>query len=270
MKELITLEKINALTIYKVFEDAFTGYYVDFEKKPQVHLERWITAGVDFALSYGVKVDGNLAAFILHAPRGNLVMNLATGVKREFWGQGLTGLMYEGIRRELPQKGFRRERLEVITENTKAIRAYEKAGFKIRRKLLSWKGEFGDLSFSGGDYAIKPPALTTEHAQLSPFEPAFEQGPEVIARRSAMLELHELREGKKLVAYAVWNPCQMNLVQLNARDEEALESLLASMKLSGKHAGMINVDEKNEIVNRALSKKMLVNFLSQYEMETSF
>lgn len=265
--EILTLENINALTIYKVFEDAFTGYFVEFDRNPKTHLERWMSAGVDFSLSYGVKVDGVLAAFLLHAARGNMVMNLATGVKREFWGQGFTGMMYERIQKDL---AGRTGRLEVITENAKAIRAYEKAGFNIRRKLLSYKGEFGELRYAGGDFEIKPVILTDEHEKLSPFESAFEQSAPVIARRISMLELHELRENGKLVAYAVWNPWKMNLVQLTATDKTTLESLLAKMNLSGKHAGMINVDENDEIVNGVLAGKGLVNFLSQYEMETTF
>lgn len=269
-RELVSLEKINALTIYQVFEDAFSDYFVKFEKNPQVHLERWITAGVDFALSYGVKVDGKLGAFILHAHREDFVMNLATGVKKEFQGQGLTALMYEEIRRGLPQKGIRRSQLEVITENARAIRAYEKAGFRKTRKLLCWKGTFSSLTFHGGEHTIRPPVLTGEHTALQVFSPAFEQSAEVIARRSSMLELHELRENGKLLAYAVWNPWQMNLVQLEGADPESLESLLSSMKLSGESAGMINVDERNGRVNGLFPARGLVNFLSQYEMETDF
>ena len=70
-----------------------------------------------------------------------------------------------------------------------------------------------------------------------------------------MLELHELRHQGKLTAYAVWNPLQMNLVQLEGESENALESLLFSMKLSGEHVGMINVDEDNELVNGILKTR---------------
>lgn len=48
--EVITLENMNVATIYKVFEDAFTDYFVKFEKKADAHIQRWLTAGVDFSL----------------------------------------------------------------------------------------------------------------------------------------------------------------------------------------------------------------------------
>lgn len=270
MLDVITLENMNVGTIYKVFENAFTGYFVEFDKKPEVHIQRWLTAGVDFSLSYGVKSDGKLVAFILHSPREDFVMNLATGVMKEHQGQGLTGLMYERIKVELPQKNIRRTQLEVITENHKAIRAYEKAGFRKIRKLLAWKGELKNLTDFPGTHEIRKVAFTDEHAKLTPFPYAYEQTNPVVMKRSGMLELHELREEGKLLAFAVWNPWQMNLVQLGGVTQEAIAGLLFKLKLNGEHAGMVNVDEKNELVNDTLEKAGLANYLSQYEMEMFF
>jgi GNAT superfamily N-acetyltransferase len=265
-----TLENMNVHTIYKVFEDAFTGYFVPFEKKPELHIERWLSAGVDFALSYGVKVDGKLVAFLLHAPREDVVMNLATGVMKAFQGQGLTSLMYEEIFRALPAKGFQKARLEVITENARAIRAYEKSGFVKTRKLLCWKGTLSGLARASGDYEIKKVLLTDEHESLTPFPYAFEQTGPVVLRRSGMLELHELRENKNLLAYAVFHPWQMNLVQVGGFSSEKISGLLHHMKLEGENVGMVNVDERNETVNRLFQSRGLANYISQYEMETVF
>lgn len=265
--EVITLEKMNVRTIYQVFQDAFTGYFVEFDKRPEVHIERWLTSGVDFALSYGVKKDGALVAFLLHAPRGPMVMNLATGVKREFQGQGLTGLMYERILKDLPAKGFSKAQLEVITENHRAIHAYEKTGFVKGRKLLSWKGTMTSLPPGVGEHRILPLALSEEHKELTPYPYAFEQDQSVIMKKRSTLELHELRTDGKLVAYSVWNPWSMYLVQLGGKDRESLRGLLHFMNLAGKHLGMINVDERNELVNGVLKETGLLNFLSQYEME---
>lgn len=261
---------MNAQRIYQVFENAFTGHFVDFEKNPGVHIQRWLSMGVDFALSYGVKSDGKLVAFILHAPREDFVFNLATGVMKEYQGQGLTGPMYERIKRELPAKGFARTQLEVIIANHQAIRAYEKSGMKTRRKLLSWKGELKKLTDFPGTHEIKKVSFGDEHATLTPYPYAFEQGNPIVLKRSGMLELHELRRDGKLFAFAIWNPWQMNLVQLGGKNSEALEGLLFKMKLIGEHAGMINVDEKNELVNDTLKKAGLVNYLSQFEMEMCF
>lgn len=258
---------MNVRTIYQVFQDAFTGYFVEFDKRPEVHIERWLSAGVDFALSYGVKKDGALVAFLLHAPRGTMVMNLATGVKQEFQGRGLTGLMYERILKELPEKGFTKAQLEVITENHRAIHAYEKTGFQKERKLHSWKGTVCELPDGTGEHKILPLILTKEHRALTPYPYAFEQDEPVLRKKSSTLELHELRMMGKLVAYAVWNPWSMYLVQLGGMSSENLKSLLRFMNLPGKHLGMINVDERNELVNGVLRDAGLVNFLSQYEME---
>lgn len=268
--EVLTLEMMNVLTIYDVFEDAFTGYFVEFEKAPRPHIQRWLSAGVDFSLSYGVKDQGRLVAFLLHAPGEGFVMNLATGVRRDQQGKNLTGLMYERIKKELPQKGYPRGRLEVITENQRAIRAYEKSGFLKRRELLCWKGNLSLKRPGPGTHQIVPLRFTDEHRGLTSFEWAFEQREEVILRRSESLELHEFRRDGRLRAFAVWNPWKMNLVQLSGEGPGDLTGLLAAMKLQNAHVGMVNVDHDNELVNGVFRECGLVNHISQYEMETSF
>lgn len=270
MLEAITLEKMNVRTIYQVFEDAFTDYFVSFEKNHETHINRWLSMGVDFELSYGVKSGGELVAFVLHAPRKDIVMNIATGVRRDFQGKGLTSRMYERILRELPEKGFRKMQLEVITENVRAIGAYEKAGFQKKRKLLCWKGKAEFIPDSPGVYEIKYPQLTSEHAALTPFPYAFEMDKTSVENQSGVLELHELREGKNLLAYAVWDPWKMNLIQLGGVSKESVSGILSRMKLDSENFGMVNVDENNNKVNGVFRELGLMNYISQYEMERLF
>lgn len=267
--EVITLEGMNIRTIYQVFLDAFTDYYVEFDKRPEFHFELWLSVGVDFSLSYGVKADGVLVAFLLHIPRGGMVMNFATGVRKEFQGKGLTGLMYERVLKELPGINISRFQLEVITENLKGISAYKKAGLKIERTLRSWKGSSENFSDFPGQHAIRTVTFTQEHEELTPYAHAFLQDNESVMRRSGMHELHELRVDGDLLSYAVWNPWKMNLVQLGGKHRGAIEGLLRRMKLSGEEFGMVNVDERNHLINNFFQEKGLKNYLSQYEMALS-
>lgn len=46
---------------------------MEFDKAPELHIELWPSEGVDFSLSYGVKSDGVLVAFLLHIPQGGMV-----------------------------------------------------------------------------------------------------------------------------------------------------------------------------------------------------
>lgn len=48
----------------------------------------------------------------------------------EYRGQGLNQRLIEGLMRWVKSKGVKEVRLEVYTENSAAVRAYEKAGFK--------------------------------------------------------------------------------------------------------------------------------------------
>jgi GNAT superfamily N-acetyltransferase len=270
MFEVMTLEEMNVQTIYQVFEDAFTDYFVAIEKNSQLHINRWLSMGVDFELSYGVKSQGLLVACLLHSPRKEMIMNLATGVRKDFQGKGLSTLLYQRILKDIPAKGFRQMQLEVITENDRAIHAYEKAGFIKQRKLLCWKGTANAFEGSMGDHRVLKAELTLQHSQLSPYPYAFEMDKTAVMRHADSLELHELRDGEKLLAFAIWNPWKMNLMQLGGINRTAAETLLAKMKLSGQSFGMVNVDERNDLVNGILRDHNLKNYISQYEMVRFF
>jgi len=56
-------------------------------------------------------------------------------VKPEYRGKGVNSRVLEGLKEWCRERGIHELRLEVYTDNTPAVKAYEKAGF---RPLLTW------------------------------------------------------------------------------------------------------------------------------------
>ncbi len=145
-----TLGKTSFEIIMETFYKSFNNYFVQFPKDNELFKGRFTAAGVDFNNSVGVFDRGELVAFIIHATGfrndKNMVFNIATGVLKEYRGQGLVNRMYEFALPMLKNEGIEAIRLEVITENIPAINAYLNTGFTIARYLKCFKGKFNTVS----------------------------------------------------------------------------------------------------------------------------
>ena len=74
--------------------------------------------------------------------------NAGTGIIPAFRGQGIVGEMYEMLLPRLKAMGIRQSILEVICQNERAIKAYEKAGFQHegrKRQADFQEGRYVDM-----------------------------------------------------------------------------------------------------------------------------
>lgn len=132
--------------ILQCFYDAFADYFIDVRMPEAFWKERWKADRVDFHYSYGVFDGDKLVAIILHGigerDDEKIAFNAGTGVIPEYRGQRLVKTMYEYFLPELQSTGIHKCALEVITENTKAIKAYQSAGMEITRHYICYNGAF--------------------------------------------------------------------------------------------------------------------------------
>ena len=87
---------------------------------------------------------GKLVGFIIHAidkRNGDYIaFNTGTGVVPEYRGTKIVQSIYEYAIPELKKEGITKCVLEVITENHKAINAYQGVGFNICKHLKCYNG----------------------------------------------------------------------------------------------------------------------------------
>jgi ribosomal protein S18 acetylase RimI-like enzyme len=126
--------------LHKTFNNAFTDYAVDVSyMSAEVMRKRAIKNGYDPTLSVGIFDENKLVGFTLvgidyhyYKPAA---FDIMTGMVKEYRGKGYASKMFHFIKPKLQEKNIEVFYLEVLQENNSAIRAYQKAGFKIIRKL---------------------------------------------------------------------------------------------------------------------------------------
>ncbi len=137
---LAFLTDLSFECIQQALQAAFADYAVDMGYMTVPYLERRSRKnGVDLSLSPGVFVEGELVGFTLIGTgpwQGGLgAFDAGTGLAKAWRGQGLASKMFEFALPALRDRSIDTFVLEVLQENTPAIRAYEKAGFAITREL---------------------------------------------------------------------------------------------------------------------------------------
>jgi len=106
---------------------------------------RWNWARVDYELSFGVFEGEQLVAFIINGIDQHngkrTAFNTGTGVIKNFRGQQLVDKMYAAALPHFQKAGIEKYLLEVFVNNERAIRVYERIGFKKIRRLKCYKGK---------------------------------------------------------------------------------------------------------------------------------
>jgi GNAT superfamily N-acetyltransferase len=222
--------------------------------------DHWLTLGVDLDLSYGAFDGDKLVAFTLHAPRGDELYNFATGVIPEYRGQGLVARLYEKITPSVT--------LEVLKSNEIAKRAYTRAGFHQTRELVTLTGTFGRGASikRGHNYQIKP-FLGDASLTISPlWIPAFENNRTTLSRKPLTHEIHELRNGANLLAYAIYTPSEGLVRELGAITTPHLDQLFGCMRFPGETVVIGAVDTRAKSLLDYLASRHLQVYAEQCEL----
>lgn len=124
-------------------ERAFQGYLVPLTFRPE-HIAGMVRCdAVDLTASHLALRDGEAAGLALIARRGAQCRIAAMGVFPEARGSGVGRRMMERLLAEAQERGERAMLLEVIEQNTAAVRLYESVGFRVARRLVGYTAEGG-------------------------------------------------------------------------------------------------------------------------------
>jgi putative acetyltransferase len=75
------------------------------------------------------------------------VAEVGIDIAKEYWGKGIGLKAFRHITREARERGIRRLELQVVRENRRARRLYEKAGFKregVKKRAFKINGRYHD------------------------------------------------------------------------------------------------------------------------------
>lgn len=123
-----------------VLARGFADYLVKIAATEEMLRQMERIDGVDFAHSLVVSLDGAPAGVALIARRGPVSRLAGMALVPEARGRGVGRAVMERLLAEARTRGDRRMVLEVIEQNTAAVRLYEAMGFARRRRLVGFIG----------------------------------------------------------------------------------------------------------------------------------
>lgn len=273
--ELRRLSREDIPDLLSTINGAFADYIVPFQLTAEQLQFKMKTEDILPEYSTGVFEAGKMIACIMHGLRdtgGKLVAyNAGTGVLPEWRGKGLVGKMYDHVLPFLQEQKVRQIVLEVIETNRSAIRAYEKYGFTIQRKLLCFDGAL-EAAPDPGIYTVKP----LDHLDWMALRSFWDIMP---AWQNAAATMEHVQPkalgtfaGEKLTGYILFNPANKRLYQLAVapefRQKGVATQLLAHVQdeLAQQKIQWNNVDEAAEGLKVFLERNGFVNTINQFEM----
>ncbi|MBD5367118.1 MAG: GNAT family N-acetyltransferase [Bacteroides sp.] len=132
------LAGIEPAVIHKAFLEAFSDYAITLDEQSLAAMLK--RRGARFDLSFGaLNGDGRLVSFIINgidSHNGHTsAYDTGTGTVREYRGMGLTDRIFSFQTDHLVSAGVDTYVLEVLTDNTPAVKIYTRQGFERVRKL---------------------------------------------------------------------------------------------------------------------------------------
>ena len=119
-----------------ILNRGFEGYFVPIAFNVTAFLNMIRKDGLDLTSSRILLADGQPAGIALIARRGWTSRLAAMGIATETRGKGAGLWLMEHIIQEACDRGEKEMLLEVIEQNTPAVRLYEKCGFEVIRRLV--------------------------------------------------------------------------------------------------------------------------------------
>ncbi len=270
-----TLENTPISTITKAFNEAFADYFVPFQVTEAYLANRWMGARVDYGLSVGVFDGPRLVGFMMFG-RDELdgiltAHNTATGVIPIHRGSRLVEQMYAFIIPLLRNASVKLSTLEVITKNTRAIKAYTNAGYTVRRKLLCFSGKITlENPFKTTTQLIRKNEIPwDELGALPAYDSSWELSERAIRILAADYACLALVAEENIKAYVVINPENGFIGQLGFADRNpALHgtTLFAALGTEFDAVRINNIDEKETELIAFLKSTGLTNHVNQFEM----
>ncbi|MFC4721705.1 GNAT family N-acetyltransferase [Geojedonia litorea] len=257
--------------IVDCFFVSFDNYFVKFPNDKALFKNRWEMAKVNYDLSFGMFDNDTLVGFILHGidyrEHDLIAFNLATGVIPQYRGKKITQQIYEVALPKLKQFGVTKCKLEVIQENTFAIRAYKSIGYTVVRGFNCFSGEINITNeppyelkeVNIHDYKINPvvnQSLYSYENQIG----TLSRGP---------FKCFQIVHHHQMESVFIINVENGYIAQLDVLLEQqgTWERLFSALKNISSTVKINNVDDQLTAKIEKVKAFGLINTINQFEME---
>jgi GNAT superfamily N-acetyltransferase len=258
-----SLSKVSPIELHSTFNLAFSDYPFTVEETLQELIISNLHRGVDYSASFGSFTEDNrLTGFILCGVRNvdgkTHFYDGATAVIPSHRGKGIATLLLEKAVEEARLRKAHSFTLEVLQENQKAKRLYEKQGFVVSRTLRCIQKKVTDIpSETTQNEDIYSPDIhqffkIIETLPLS-YNPSWQNSYASIATLFDSLDTKVLYHGNVAVGYIVFDSKKGAICQIAAQENSPsiLYSLIIYAKNSttSKSLKFINLERNSPLVS---------------------
>lgn len=277
--EIRSLRGVDPEILTEVFNQSFADYVVPFQATREYLQFRWQLARVDWDLSLGAFDGPSLAAFcwhgIDHIDGKVVVYNAGTGVLPQYRGQALVDRIYEHSWTLFRERDAQRCTLEVIAGNDRAVRVYERIGFRARRELVLMQGDLDLARLKQGVAVVEIRQLedpSWDHlSALETVEPAWDFMLSGARAQGDSIRVLGAFDGEDFVGAAIlrdsdFTICWLSVAQ-NHRGMGVASAFLQEAARVSPRWRMVNVDRRASDLLGLLASVGMEEVLYQYEME---
>ena len=268
--QIASLGKTNISQIVECLTASFKNYFVKMPSEVDFWRKRFNAARVDYDLSIGCFDDGKLIAFIIHGidihNGEKTAFNTGTGVMEDYRGQKLVDKMYDFVFPNLRKNGITKCMLEVIDENERAIRVYERIGFKKDRFLRCYKGEAKKVMV---DTNVEEIDISDIKSRINHYQKfySWDNALNAILTGGKMFSTYMIKNlDSEDLGYMVINNTNDALIQLEAFDDKHWMDVLGSVHKVIPNIRINNVDDDRKLAIKIFNNSKLENHINQYEM----
>ncbi len=273
----------DVAALHRTFLAAFSDYPVAMAPSFEEFDSLLAARGASLPHTYGATAGDRIVAFWIIAigdvggEPGAYV--ISTGVVPEFRRRGLATRLFETVRERLRLDGRRRCRLEVLVRNERALPAYRRLGFIVRRELVCLRFPTHDGILARrrpASVEVTPVSIADWRSwgAMGEVEPTWQNSAATIDRAGSGVAMFAARVAGRAVGYAVVGRRSGDLHQIGvSRDARrrgvgtALVQAVAAALDSPRTLRVINLDARADAgFYHALGAE---EFVRQYEMEWS-
>jgi ribosomal protein S18 acetylase RimI-like enzyme len=269
---IYSLKNTPLPTLVDCLLQSFKGYFVQLPGSVEYWEERYRAARVDWALSFGMFDGKALVGFIVNGidEFGGLktAFNTGTGVLSHYRGQAIVDQLYAHALPIFKENGVQQCALEVICQNERAIRVYERIGFQTVRRLHCFKGDLNPCSpfihVREVDIAVLLGKDDPERALDS-----WDNCNSAIRNGSAVYKAYEITREGNILGWCVINPkvgYVPRCVVANTHQQEDWEAVFEGIGQVCRSVRMNNVDTRCVQLLNGLRVAGMVNHIDQFEM----
>ncbi len=272
-----TLVDIDVPQIAVAINQSFSDYIVPFQLNAEQLQYKIIQEDVNLDLSVGVFDNDALVGLMLHGLRKNndnlVAYNAATGVIPTYRGKGLVGKMYDFLVPKLQELQVQKMVLEVIEGNEPAIKAYEKMGYNISRKLVCFSGT-ANVDEAHKEISIKEASAFQWNKWLSfcDIQPSWQNAIQSVENSKTICKVLEAYLDDELVGYLIYNPNSKKVHQFAVSPSNRQKGIATALfshlqqSLNGE-IYVYNIDASSQACTSFLKELGLKEKVNQLEME---